>query len=220
MWKSDGVFSHHSICTELHCTMYCCWQILTNIRFVTHSTVPTSCLTVNVTFTVLDTLSLCTKHNCMQNTKLQRTCAVLQSISQWKNCNFSIKQLSVIFYFNLNLYLNCVSTKSVIQQLWAQRPSGYITFVLPDLKTLAAQLGGLLLNILCLCFCSSTCCCTNLCLHRRHSDSFRNCPVPTGPFGTRIEFIWKYNRTVVKVYILLQNVRCVWLSSGFSIPVL
>jgi len=38
-WTSDGVFSHRSVCTELHCTIYCCCQIQTNICFVTISTV-------------------------------------------------------------------------------------------------------------------------------------------------------------------------------------
>ena len=45
------MFSYCSICTELHCRMYCC-EIKTNMCFVTISTVPTSSVTFTVTFIV------------------------------------------------------------------------------------------------------------------------------------------------------------------------
>ena len=57
--NSDGVFSDRSICTELHCRMYCCWQILTNIHFVTLRNVPFT----QVTFTVFGDFVFGTKHN-------------------------------------------------------------------------------------------------------------------------------------------------------------
>ena len=50
-WNSDAVSSHCSICTELHCRMYCC-LIKTYILSVTLTTVPSSRVTVSVTFTV------------------------------------------------------------------------------------------------------------------------------------------------------------------------
>jgi len=70
------VFPYCSICTELHCRMHCC-QIQTNNPFVILSTVPTSRVTVNVTFSALKTSNVCAEDNCRKYKQLQRTCAQL-----------------------------------------------------------------------------------------------------------------------------------------------
>jgi len=98
-WNSDAVFSHCSICTELHCRMYCC-LINTNIGFVTFITVPTSC--VPFTVTLLDTLSLCTKDNCSKNTKLQRTSGRTPTHFTIKHKSVNSLQItSLLFYVSI-----------------------------------------------------------------------------------------------------------------------
>jgi len=94
-----------------------------------------------------------------------------------------------------------------------QWPSGDISLVLPYLNNSAAQLRVLLLILRCLCICSSTCFCRNLCLHRRPTNSLKNRSVPTTPFGTCVQFIWEWNPTIVKnKYRATECVLCltVW----------
>ena len=100
----------------------------------------------------------------------------------------------------------------MIQQFRSVWPSGAISFALSDLNDLAAQLRYLLLKFQCLCICSSTWFCRNLCLPRRPSDdSLKNCLFQRGRsvhvyslYGNEME-LWG------KVYILLYNVCFVWL---------
>ena len=100
----------------------------------------------------------------------------------------------------------------MIQQLGSQWKSG-VFFVLSVLNNLSAQLRGLSLKFHCLCICSFTCFCRNLCLNRRPSDSLKNSSVPAVLFGTCIECVWKWNPTAVKcIYTVTECVLClnVW----------
>ena len=63
--------------------MYFC-EIEENILIVTPRIVPTSRVTVNITFSALKTSTLYAKDNCRKNNKLQRTCVSIGGSLQYK----------------------------------------------------------------------------------------------------------------------------------------
>jgi len=115
--------------------------------FVSLSTLPTSCATLNVTFTVTFTvfgpLALCSKRNCRKNAKLKRTCARAPRHFIIK-CKFLYSLCNTYSYYNfyLNLKLICISTKSVVQQLKVAVTMWSNIFMLLDLKNLTQSFGA------------------------------------------------------------------------------
>ena len=97
--------------------------------------------------------------------------------------------------FNSNLNLTCVSSKSVIQQLRSERLSGDIICV-ARFEQFSGTAQVLLLNFNCLCICSSTCFCRNLCLPRRPSDSLKNSLQHDFAYRQTIKSSWFYNDTI------------------------
>ena len=112
------MFPHCSICTELHCRIYCC-QIQTNIHIVAPSIIPTSRVTVIITFSALDTSTLYAEDNCRKinnfNVRVPRS-EVDYNTNDFVNI-YKTTLCNLIFLFKLFSYLrgqyNCVSEPSV-----------------------------------------------------------------------------------------------------------